>query len=1574
MIKIIRILVISATLFCIATANAEPVGLEKARIVALNFLKSSEPSIDHLTIQSLEDITSTTPFREFYVFTFNNGFILVSGDDCALPILGYSTSNTFVGKGIPEHVKSWLDSYEEQISDMKRNHILAGPEVLEAWLQLSEGNNVPHHNASAVSPLITTNWSQSPLYNLLCPYDNTYHSRAVTGCVATAMAQIMKYWEWPTTGTGSFSYTLSRYGTLSSDFNTSYDWSNMPTELNDSSSAIEINAIALLNYHCGVAVAMDYSTGGSGAYISGGASHHSASHALTTYFKYHGTEKRQSYYSLENWKSLLKTELDNARPVLYGGTGSSGGHAFVCDGYNTSDQFHFNWGWGGSYNGYYTIGSLNPSRYTFNNNVETIMGIEPSYCSYPPDFDNSITPTISWNTHSDSITSSCWKIYKVWVTPGYLYTFKTLYTYGNPTDYDDNYIDYSSVFNLYDSSGNQIFENDYEYYYDWESSYGIKEYTPSDSGYVYLKLSSPYNSRYQYTLAYRKGIYSHIDAHANPLYGGTIEGDGRQETGTTCTLTAYPNEGFIFSHWTHGDTVISTNVSYSFTVVEDDDAFTAHFVYSPGCTLSGGDLPYYIDFEDVNIPVPSSEEEEEYYSGLPPCWTLIDTYNDMSYSGYISAEYLWESAHSGEIALSFYSYDTTGSTPARYCMLPPTDSTVYPISTLQLSFWMSNYYTNTENAYLVVGVMTNPDDTNSFIPIHEVHSSGSNQYEYHTLLLWDYSGPHGRIAIKLPNPSTGIYSLVIDDVVLNVIPTCPAVQNPSTDNITSSSVRLSWNEMGSGSSWTVLYQPVNSPASSIRTLHTNTPFINLTGLTPNTEYTVLIIVDCIDNEGNTTQTSFRTACTNIHQLPYVNDFEDSPNNTTGNPFPFCFSRFGSLYYPYLSSTSNEYNHTTDGSSSLHWYIYAYSSEPNQGIALPEVDPSIDITALQLSFWARPYYSSNAVFQIGVMTDPNDTASFVGLDTVTITDRNWSLIEVPLSSYSGSGRYIAIKADHSSNSWEATIDDLMLNYIPTCIVPRNVYAVNSTSSSILLEWNDTTPTIEWQIEYGPMGYSRGSNLGTLLTTYTHPVSISGLNPSTKYDFYIRPICNVGDTAQWLYPITLHTSPCDNPVTFSIGSNNSTGSCRYSPVGSSNYYSLSEIIIDSSELGGPMDIQYIAFYYDDTAPITEKTNCTIYLQPTTKRVFSSTTDAVTLNPISAIKVYTGAINCTHGWNFFPLDTIYHYDGQQNLLVIIDDNTRSWGYSSYVFKAEPCNGKKLLCYYSSSYNPDITLPSSFTGSKSTSTYRPVMQFIGCNPNIENCTIKNDDLPYTDNFDSYTTSTTAKTGVEPPCWTLAHQYVSMADEYKPMIYYNTSYSHSGSYALFLNYRGIYAMPFFEGDVNTLQLSFSLRQSQAKFRLQVGVMDNLNDASSFTPVATFNNSSTGHEQVSVDFSSYTGSGHYIAFRNTLASGYSGNYSYNFIDDITLSVAGAKDGMPDDSYGMESTSHTLTLYPNPTTGILTVEADEEVIRVDVFDYTGRCVASFERQTTVDLSRLATGLYTLRVTLPERIEVRRVVKQ
>ncbi len=259
--------------------------------------------------------------------------------------------------------------------------------------------------------------------------------------------------------------------------------------------------------------------------------------------------------------------------------------------------------------------------------------------------------------------------------------------------------------------------------------------------------------------------------------------------------------------------------------------------------------------------------------------------------------------------------------------------------------------------------------------------------------------------------------------------------------------------------------------------------------------------------------------------------------------------------------------------------------------------------------------------------------------------------------------------------------------------------------------------------------------------------------------------------------------------------------------------------------------------------------------------------------------------------------------------------------------------------------------------------------------CSITAADMPFSDNFDSYTSSTTAKTGVQPDCWTLVHQDVAMTDEYKPMIYYSSANAHSGSYSLILNKRCIFAMPAVVADVNTLQMEFYVRQTQAKYQLQVGVLSSLDDFTTFVPVATINNSSTTtSSRHVVNFSSYTGNGHFIAFRNILASGQTGDYSCNYIDDITLNSTSAAMYKGDTSEDSFATDKHLTVYPNPTTGKLTVVADQEVVRVDVFDYTGRNVATYQSQSTIDLSQLATGIYTLRFTLPDRIEVHRVVKQ
>lgn len=206
----------------------------------------------------------------------------------------------------------------------------------------------------------------------------------MAGCVATAMAQVMKYWNWPDTGVGQHGYDSYIYGELSANFGaTAYDWANMPTTLTSSSSAVQVNAVATLMYHCGVAVEMGYGVEGSG--IGGGIMYNnsfdapSPVNALRTYFKYSpaSTNVRRTDFTSDEWAALIKNEIDHRRPVLYSGIGLLAGHEFVCDGYDTTGYFHFNWGWSGAADGYFTFSSLNPSGMDFSNSQSAVIGIEP---------------------------------------------------------------------------------------------------------------------------------------------------------------------------------------------------------------------------------------------------------------------------------------------------------------------------------------------------------------------------------------------------------------------------------------------------------------------------------------------------------------------------------------------------------------------------------------------------------------------------------------------------------------------------------------------------------------------------------------------------------------------------------------------------------------------------------------------------------------------------------------------------------------------------------------------------------------------------------------------------------------------------------------------------------------------------------------------------------------------------------------------------------------------------------------------------------------------------------------------
>ena len=365
--------------------SASTIDSTMARKAATNFYNwktGRSVSPDHAQLTYVERIPSqqgasgfqTAPVNAFYVFDFGGQFVMISADTRVLPILAYSTETGFSGDNVPENLGRFLDQYTQQIAYAIQHLSDAECEenvnVWNQWLS----NEVPMMATTAsVNPLVQTSWNQSYPYNTQCPEDPSGSGgHVVTGCVATAMAQIIRYWQYPTQGLGSHSYS-GDYGVQSVDFSAAtYDYSLMPLSLNSSSPAAQINEVAKLMYHCGVSVDMIYGTNGSGA------STHNAANALNTYFGYSGViEKQRSSYTEENWIALLKGELNSMRPILYSGSGTIG-HAFVCDGYDNSNNFHFNWGWDGYYDGYFTLSSLTPGGNNFSINQAAVVGIDAS--------------------------------------------------------------------------------------------------------------------------------------------------------------------------------------------------------------------------------------------------------------------------------------------------------------------------------------------------------------------------------------------------------------------------------------------------------------------------------------------------------------------------------------------------------------------------------------------------------------------------------------------------------------------------------------------------------------------------------------------------------------------------------------------------------------------------------------------------------------------------------------------------------------------------------------------------------------------------------------------------------------------------------------------------------------------------------------------------------------------------------------------------------------------------------------------------------------------------------------------
>lgn len=412
-------------LFTFWAANAQFVSKEEASRIAIDFLQKKSSGFRSVGSAELElvyigtDTITKNGLRStennlYYIFNVvtQKGFVIVSGDERTPAILGYSFEGRFILENMPDNIRYWLDNYRDQLSDLRTipvkpatiGHEKADEAILipsasfgtdsSLWVFAPKAARAENHLrtsfASSISPLILTKWDQGSPYNNLSPLDAG--KRSVTGCVATAMAQIMKYHEWPVKGTGSKSYvTKGRKFSVSADFgSTTYAWNRMKNEyLPDNYTSEEALAVATLMKHAGVAAEMDYTNKESYAY------HHIAGQGMISYFGYNPYMQlyRKYFFTDSEWIALLKEQLNAGLPIYYGGNSSSGGHAFVCDGYDNQGLFHINWGWGGYCDGYFDISRLNPdspglgggsAKYTENQTVfcdvrKPYSGATPTY-------------------------------------------------------------------------------------------------------------------------------------------------------------------------------------------------------------------------------------------------------------------------------------------------------------------------------------------------------------------------------------------------------------------------------------------------------------------------------------------------------------------------------------------------------------------------------------------------------------------------------------------------------------------------------------------------------------------------------------------------------------------------------------------------------------------------------------------------------------------------------------------------------------------------------------------------------------------------------------------------------------------------------------------------------------------------------------------------------------------------------------------------------------------------------------------------------------------------------------------
>ena len=592
---------------------------------------------------------------------------------------------------------------------------------------------------------------------------------------------------------------------------------------------------------------------------------------------------------------------------------------------------------------------------------------------------------------------------------------------------------------------------------------------------------------------------------------------------------------------TTAPTASTTSTSYTFTGLTPGATYKAYVRANCG----GGDKSSWnsVSFMTFCNPVslPYTENFDSYTTSgsgnLPSCWRLYQPYESGStVYPYISSS----NPVSGN--MSFYFYSSSSVNPI--VVLPEFDlGNLSSVKDLRVKF---NMRPGNLNAKIVVGVMTNPLEPSTFVAVKTVQNSVANEYEYHRVSLSGYSGSGRFIALKHLN-SGGTYTIYIDDIVVEEIPACIEIENPTVTNITTTSATVSWTAVGTESSWDVYIAPAsaNAPTASTTPTETvNSTSKTFTGLTQNTKYTVYVRANCGNNIVSEWEpVSFYTACDPISVLPYEEDFESYPTNTNSTPvannLPNCWDYYCTStsttssyrFYPILYSASATAH---SGSNYLRFYSFTTTSTYGDEYAiLPEINTAlIPINTLRLTFWQREGSTTSTYhfpLIVGVMSDPNVPSSFVPIDTFLMESTTYTQQTVDFNSYTGNGNRIAFKMERSTSGYNTGyVDDIKLEEIPQCTAPTQLTVSEKTNNQATVSWTAGSTETAWTVLCYPADATASDGISVNVTG-TPTCVISSLLANTTYQVFVMANCPGGGHSASIS--TTFTTMCDpEPLPF------------------------------------------------------------------------------------------------------------------------------------------------------------------------------------------------------------------------------------------------------------------------------------------------------------------------------------------------------------------------------------------------------------------------------------------------------------